>query len=371
MTQQSGTALTRKLSANQGSADTSPRSVSRALRLAMARAADERIGLPLSIIAVKQTQSPLEGLQNVLQDDWLLLLFSTAQGRVAAVCVDLGAVSAIVQKQTIGDVIADDPEPRPFTDTDAAMVAPLLEDVFKKARTLVEDPLDIDSLSGFEFSGRVGSARAVTLALVDDQFRLFSLTAELGGGLRQGKICIVLPDLATETVEAMTQARAGGGQLDQAAGVMRAELSGVICRMNIPLSHLSGLSVGEVLPLQGARVDKTEMLTIDRSRIALGRLGQCGGMRAVRINEQNNGPLLTEAQPDAFWESDAKLEQPVSGDIVDPQADDTAQPDLMAAPDALLDEDPSLEIGNSDQMLAEISQLAGLPEVSDGTNDKP
>ncbi len=194
MTEQVNAGLMRKLSAGQGEAGNAPRSVLRALRLALARAADDRLNLPLTVIGAKQaTRSPAD-LGGLVRDDWLLLMFASDHGGPAAFCLDPGCVSAVLQKQTIGVVTADPPQPRVFTDTDAAMAVPLVEGLLQRAQKLVEAPEDLSSLSGFEFSARAKDLRSLTLALSDDTYRMFDLTIDLAGGARQGQISVVLPD---------------------------------------------------------------------------------------------------------------------------------------------------------------------------------
>ncbi|SDW17142.1 Type III flagellar switch regulator (C-ring) FliN C-term [Ruegeria halocynthiae] len=349
-------ALARKLSAAQGGAET-PRSILRALRLGLARAAGEGMGLALSVIGAKQAVRTQEDMAGRLKGGWLLLLFSSDQGGIAAACLDPGCVSAIVQQQTIAMVTSDPPPERVFTDTDAAMVAPLVEDTLSRAQKLVESSADMTSLSGFEFASRAEDRRSLILALVDEAYRMFDLTVELACGARQGEVCILLPERPLSDEEQAAEITQPGMNLDQASGVIRAELNTVISRMSLPLTALSELSVGDVLPLQDARVDRVEVLAIDRARTAIGRLGQCGGMRAVRINEQRLTPALPASEGQAFLASttssrgedalsSAPDEEIITGDPV--------MDDILLDPDDLLS-------ASSDQRVAEISHLAGLP----------
>ncbi|WP_299986773.1 FliM/FliN family flagellar motor C-terminal domain-containing protein [uncultured Ruegeria sp.] len=352
-------ALARKLSAGQSGSD-APRSILRALRLGLARAAGEGLGLALTVIGAKQAIRAQGDIARRIQDGWLLLLFASDQGCVAAVCLDPGCVSAIVQQQTIAMVTADPPPERPFTDTDAAMVAPLVEDMLGRARDLVEAPPDLASLSGFEFATRAEDRRSLILALVDEAYRMFDLKVELAGGARQAEVLVLLPDRRHSFDECADDPAQPGLSLDQASGVMRVELNTVISRMTVPLTALSNLSVGDVLPLQGARVDRVEVLSIDRTRATIGRLGQCGGMRAVRINEDHTAPKLPSKDQETFLVSQTSL-SPAPEDDQAPSAFD----------DDIINEDTPLNVGSthpddlmaigSEHVVAEISQLAGLP----------
>ncbi len=358
-------ALARKLSAGQCGADT-PRSVLRALRLGLARASGESMGLALSVIGAKQAVRAQEDVADRLHEGWLMLLFTSDQGGLVAACLDPGCVSAIVQQQTIAMITSDPPPARAFTDTDAAMVAPLIEDMLGRALKLVETAADQASLFGYEFASRAEDRRALNLALVDEAYRMFDLTVELAGGPCQGEVCILLPERPLSDQEQVADITLSGANLDQASGVMRAELNTVICRLSLPLTALSELSVGDVLPLQGARVDRVEVLSIDRSRTAIGRLGQCGGMRAVRINEQSPPTALPAADGPAFLASKASSVPSASEDTMSSLLDDDIVAHDLSAEDALPDPDDLLP-ASSDQRVAEISHLAGLPAPhSDG-----
>ncbi|WP_052261522.1 flagellar motor switch protein FliM [Ruegeria sp. ANG-S4] len=363
MNQQVNSALARKLSAGQDMAVSNGRSVLRAFRLALARAADECLNLPLAVIGAKQTLRAPTDLDKVISDDWLLLVFASESG-TAAICLDPGCVSAIVQMQTIGQVAAAPPNPRQLTDTDAAMSLPLIEDMLNRAQTLVDGPQDPVSLSGLAFASRVPDRRSVGLALTEDNYTVFDLTVEIAGGARQGQICALLPN-SPEAESALADDTAmKGPNLDQAAGAIRAELHSVTCRMSLPLAKLSELQVGDVLPLTGARLDRTEITTIDGTRTAVGRLGQCGGMRAVRINEQMSLPELTDASRHEFKENETRAHPAdLEVDIIPPDEPTPQEPSEIVPLDQ-----SAVNYVNSDKMVAEISELAGLKDRTDDSN---
>lgn len=356
MAQPLSTALARKISAGRDDPAECAHSIPRALRLGFARAAVDRLNLPLAVIGAKQSQRAPSDLTGVVGDDWLLLTFSSAEG-LAAVCLDPASVSAIVQMQTIGEVMSGAISARSFTDTDAAMVAPLIEDALKRASLLVEAAVDQSSLSGHEFSFRAADLRSLSLALVDETHRIFELTVDLAGGLRQGQIAVLLPARLGELDTGEDNKVEAGPRLEQSSGVVRAELNAILCKVTLPLGGLSGLAVGEVVPLTGSRLDRTEILAIDRTRAGVGRLGQCGGMRAVRLNEQAPTPALTEGQD--FIESRAGARQPDISDAPELMPDAPGY-DIEAVPTGLDEPQGDLGLVESDKLAAEISQLAGL-----------
>lgn len=145
---------------------------------------------------------------------------------------------------------------------------------------------------------------------------------------------------------------------------MRAELNAVLCRLSLPLSGLSSLNVGDQLPLDWARLDRTEILTIDRSRAAVGRLGQCGGLRAVRLNEHMPLPTLADPEAQRFVESPVREPDPAQTDPLSDALDITIY-DGEELPGDMDESDPILTEAGSERMVAEISQLAGLKGLDD------
>ncbi|MCX8954843.1 flagellar motor switch protein FliM, partial [Ruegeria sp. NA] len=100
----------------------------------------------------------------------------------------------------------------------------------------------------------------------------------------------------------------------------------------------------------------TEVLTIDRTRAGIGRLGQCGGLRAVRLNEAAALPALTGADAQDFIAS--KSETPPQDYPVEPAEHDAHAQIVPAGVSDLTDSD--LIVNDSERMVAEITQLAGL-----------
>ena len=361
MTRHVNAALARKLAAGQRDTVERPRTLLRALRLTLAKAASERLNLPLSVIGIRQAARRQDDLTAGIAGNWLLLTFVAEGGQVAAACLDPVCVTAIVQMQTLGEVLPGAPAARPFTDTDAAMVAPLMEDVLSRAPEQVVDPQGAVDLDPFEYAGRAADLHELSLALCDDGYQAFDLTVELTGGTQQGQITLLLPLKPDVQDEDAPDPADGGRNLEQASGVMRAELNAVICRLVVPLSEFSHLKAGDMMPLAGARLDRTETLTVDKTRVAIGRLGQCGGMRAVRINEQMHAAVLLAAGENEFTAAGPTAPVPDDEVPVSPPANATPQTtDIVQSLDGQIMADDDLPHGSSERIAEEISQLAGL-----------
>ena len=287
-TSTSSTALRRKMVASSNAAPRGERSALRALRLALARAADHIFGLPLFVIGATQSRCAIDGLPKRLKEDRLLILLDGPQGQIGALSADRATVAAITQQQTMGKVTGAPPPDRGFTITDAALVAPLIDALLKRAKDLTDIPHDRQCLAGYRFGARSDDLRSLVLTLEADRFRVFDLTVDFAGGVKQGNICIALPepqDLEPEADMGQAAPVRRGPRMEQALGAVRAEMTAVICRVRLPLAEVTSLKAGDLVPLMQRRLDETALISITGRRVGTGRLGQIDGMRAIRLNE--------------------------------------------------------------------------------------
>jgi len=356
------------------------RSALRALRLALARTAKTLYDLPLAVIGAKQGRCEQEGAEAYLADDRLLVLLDGADGLAGAVSLDGPCVAALIQQQTMGQVTGTAVSGRAFTATDAALAEPLIEALLTRAAELADAPEDQRCLSGFRFGARVENVRSLMLALEADRFRVFDLTIDIAEGKMQGMICLLLPDVPAEPDKDGKRGAAEGPpgpRLGQSFGVMRADLTATICRLRIPLAELAAMQPGDVLPLMRERLEETELIAINGQPVAVGRLGQINGLRALRLNETRMPPGFPD-QPseDSFAARVVVGESPETGPITLDGADidiekGTAEvPALIASGEAGVPadgaeaqeraEDNLLDRMTPEEAVAEISQLAGL-----------
>lgn len=280
--------LERKLAAGRDGAQSGGRSVLGALRLAMARTAAKLCDLPLAVIGARQARCVHEDLGRFLADERMLVLLEGPEGQAGAVCLDTNFVTALIQQQTMGKVSTLTGVARPFTGTDAALAEPLIEAMLTRAAGLAEQPPDQRCLQGYRFGARVEDARSLLLVLEAERFRVFDLTIDIAGGVGQGAVCLVLPDMPEDPQAANASGgkqQSKGPHLDQAFGSIRADLTAMICRIRLPLSELAAMRPDDVIPLVRERLKETELISIDGQCVAVGRLGQVNGLRALRLNE--------------------------------------------------------------------------------------
>lgn len=321
--------LARKLLASKEGASGPNGSLTlKALRRSLARAASEQCELPLAVLAGRQCNRAPEDLAESLSDKDLLVVLDGPDGRIGAVSMDAALVTALIQKQTIGQIMGKAPSERNYTPTDAAMTAEFLEKTFGKVVAMLEGQSDQVIFSGYRYGAQIENVRSLVLGLEAEDYRLITLTLDLAVGAMQGVINLILPEPTAE------QLGLGGGatgpSLAHSMGAMRAELSAVLCKVRVPLNELSSLKVGELLSLDSAFLYETDLISIGGQSVAKGRLGQLNGARAVRLNEGKAKEL--DAPSDAVFADGVAGEVPAL-----PMMEEPASLDLGIAAQDLQD----------------------------------
>lgn len=349
------------MAAGREAAPSGGRSALAALRLGLARAARDELGMPVLVIGVTRSRVAQDGLEQVMGDERLLILLDGPEGRVGAADLDRSCIAALIQHQTTGQVTSAEPADRPFTNTDAALAAPLLDAAIERACALTELPDEKLLLGGFRFGARAANLRALLLAVDAARFRLFDLTLDFAGGVRQGNLRLLLPE--PELAET-GELPAGAGRMERVIGAARAELTVNIGRLQLSLTELSRLAPGALLPLEEPLLDRAEVLTIEGRQVAAAHLGQAGGFKAIRLL---SAPVVQGGVPQGF-EPGAPLPGAEDGGM--PPGDfpalatDTADWPGDEAPAMSLpindDQDFGLDDLSPEDAAQEITELAGL-----------
>jgi flagellar motor switch protein FliM len=373
--EQSVSAVQRKLAAASSGTQTGDCTALRALRLGFARAAASVCEMPLAVIGATQRRVGSDDVADYIHDDKLLLLLDGVEGQIGAMLFSADSIAALIQHQTMGAVMGGATNERTYTETDAAMVAPLLDAALQKASDLVQLAADVRCLNRYSFGARSEDARSLALTLEADHYRVFELSLDFAGGIAQGTACLILPEPPEPVITKAS--KKSGPRLDKAVGGATADMTAVICRMRVPLAELSSMAPGDVMPLALGRFEKTELLAISGQRVTTGQLGQAGGFRAIRL-----AGFVSQlaAKPDDF---DASLGLPApeaqiaqNSMILDGTVLSEVEPDVKAQAQAVIQEEEdedALFAGLSEHEAAiEISELAGLTltETEASPNDE-
>lgn len=339
-------------------------SPAKALRLSVARAADDLWDLAIAASGISLTEESLEAALDSLPEEGMILLLEGPEGVVGAAHLPFPVVAGLVEAQTVGQVIARSPEVRPVTRTDAAMVAPLIDETLTRFEGLLAEHGLAPWARGFRFGTMMESARMLSLALKATDFHVIRFSLDLAA-TREGDGMLMMP--VAEAPGAAT-GEAGGAMRDGAleAQILRAptELRAVLHRLSMPLSAIRELQAGEVLTIPREAMERTEVEVAPRTVIGTCKLGQVNGMRALRMNlgqqpvRAGGGPEDPPGlDPPAAEAPDAAMAaapmQMVAMDMPEEAEGEAEMPAFAAAP-----------MAEEEDLLGDLPDLGDLPGMS-------
>lgn len=305
-----------------------PLTASRAVRLAMTRAAQNVIGLKLSIQSVGEDTLSLDELLEVLTDELLMVALKRGDAVGGLMACDFQFLAAVAEIQTLGQVGATVPEPRKVTGTDMALSESILQGVI--AELMITTPrTSLDSwVDDYHLGHRFDEVRRIPFDLPDVVYRLVRIAVDPGIEGREGVVLMALP-LQVQTVKRPTETIVDWETHFRAAVLKApASLDAVLHQFDMPLHVATGLEVGQVIPLPGCSVGSVQLVAPDGKPVARARLGQIAGRIAVRLQNSDDTPLTD--MPGVHGESKS-----FAGDMGGGL--DLGGPDMLAGPAELPD----------------------------------
>jgi flagellar motor switch protein FliM len=280
-----GSVIYRKVQARRNGVDARAMTPAKALRLALARAADGLFDLSLTVATVEQHARPQAELAGLLPQDGLLVLLDGPGGRRGALNLDPQVMAGLVEVQTTGGLRASPPTARRMTPTDAAMAAPFIDAVLSGVDAELESGEGGALAPGFRFGDMVEDSAALALALQAPDYDVFHITVEMGGGAKSGGLTLLLPRLcAPEPGGGVAQsAPPEAPEIEEAALAAPVTLTAEIARLTLPLREATRLAPGQRLTIPRDSLDSTHLLASRGHVVARAQMGKLNGKRAVRL----------------------------------------------------------------------------------------
>ncbi len=257
----------------------------RALRMAVARASRDVFGAEIDVIGVEIAQSGLDDLVSPLGKGHCLIGLVAPEGLVGLVIADPEVLAAAGEMMTTGRIRPVTAEVRSPTEVDAALVEPFLTGLMTAIQRDCGTSSPGDWFPTIAVGRKFSGVMALRLALPERAYKIFRMTLDLGAGGRQGEIAFALP-VAIAAPEDHPERRGRAGwpvQMNEVVMQTPTEVEAVLGRLRLPLAIAETLKVGQVLPLLELDISAVSLEASDGSCIANCRLGQSGGMRAVRV----------------------------------------------------------------------------------------
>jgi flagellar motor switch protein FliM len=286
-------ALRRKTLVGQRAREVQGLTPTRAVRIALARAAGDLWELPLSVTALRHDLIDVDRLADQFDEDELMLLLDGPDGVRGGMAVDRALLTSVTEVQTIGAVTERPPNPRPYTPTDAALFAPLVDAMLERVDVSLHgadetaaacDRHEAAWALGYRFGAKVDRLRALLLALESEAFHVLRLEIDIGAGLRRGGLLICLPDRAMPRGEdEESEIACPPGAHADALAAVPTQLAATLPSLHLPLSRATGLKTGDVLSLEQGALQNLVLRASDGRSMARCTLGKIGEMRALRL----------------------------------------------------------------------------------------
>jgi flagellar motor switch protein FliM len=280
------TTLQRKAGAGRSESESAGMTPAKALRLALSKSAQDELSLALRVQGVAESRVNQPGLLEALSDDLLLLLLEGPQGGLGVAALDIQALAALIEVQTMGQVLKSPATQRRATATDSAMCAPLLDRVLQEFEGHLAGSSAERWATGFRFGERVENTRLLGLRIIEADYRLFRITMEMADGAKQGEMLLALP--ADGCVQHKCGVDGGGNwaqMLQKAVQASHVDLLAVLHRLQIPLAKASAFKPGDLVPVPQSAIGAVQLEGVDGRIVGVARLGQQNGNRALRISD--------------------------------------------------------------------------------------
>ncbi|MFX0546991.1 FliM/FliN family flagellar motor switch protein [Roseovarius sp. S1116L3] len=303
------TVIHRKARASREEYQARAMSPAKALRLALAQASDTLFDLPMVVGTVEQVEISQTVLRGEFTGGGLMVLLDGPKGARGAVRIDDALLAALIEIQTTGRVTGRGTGGRAVTRTDAAIAAPLIDAALSGAEAkLAEDARSEEGdeapphwASGYRFGVMMEDARGMSLALGAAAFHVFRMMVEVGNDGHPGAVTFLLP-VPEVPVRPAADEKTSSLQrtLEQSAMNAPVSLEAVLGRVTLPLEKVCKLEVGGLLPVTADQMLQVRLEASQKHVVAVGRLGQLNGARAVKLTPEAGGvSSVTRAQTEA------------------------------------------------------------------------
>ena len=290
-------ALARKIAAHNGAgmqaADLLPQ-LETGLTRALRRAAAPLPGFNISVADVEITLAiNLETAIGTLPETGLVAATEDGEGRRGLLALEHGLVDALIEVQTTGRVEQAQGPARAVTRIDEALCRDFIDLMFGAFAHEAKDIAGRDWPNRMSYGSRIGDRSQINLLLPAHGYHLLQATVT-AGGLKSGKLAVLLPTDASLARQSATRAAAKpprpetwADDMLAALGAAPLALDAVLLRMEMPLSAVEALIEGDLIRFDRADLGAVTLESGGGHVMARGKLGQVGGRRAVRLGVQD------------------------------------------------------------------------------------
>lgn len=246
--------------------------------------AEEDHNLVLSVGSVRLERGALGDQMDAIGAGDLRIGLARGADIVGAIALGPELRCALVEQATLGHLSARPNTQRPATRSDRALAAPMLSRFLDGLAPLLQDHVPegwgCDLTLGVSFP----SNRQLELALADGRYLTLVAEVQIAETERAGTLVVLLSELGGIAQRAASaDPEPWNAQWVRTVNTAEVELDGILGRMSVPMSWITGAQIGDVLPLSGLLLHSVQLETATGQIVARGRLGQMSGHRAIRL----------------------------------------------------------------------------------------
>lgn len=383
------TVLQRKAGADRPPPEFGVMTPAKALQLALAKAGEDILDANVLSGAAEQRKLSLSAIADEIGEGALAVLVDQVDGGRGLVILDAGAIAAVIEAMTTGQIVSGEPSnpPRNPTATDAFLAGDFITKMLANLGQNLSALPETGWADGYTAGQQLKDIRSLPLLLRDVAYRSLFAPIEFNGGLRSGRIDIVLPWQAArvQPVPALPAPEASDSPASPhsvaekrlasataaAAILMEGQvvLEAVLHRVRLPLKEVANWKPDDTLPFPLHAISSVMLVDASGQHIARGRLGQSKGNRALKLDMTDMPageltPLAVGAGDEAFdlGENDAALGMGAVADLDMGGEEPAALPEInLDLPDGDDDALPALDIPM--EISDEVGDLPELPTI--------
>ena len=269
--------------------------IGRAFRRSIGQAGGE-MGLKISFREIREECLDLPRLLVSLEGQTrLLTVLDGVDGKRGAMVLNSAMVAAVIEQHTLGQLSGLAPVERQLTRTDAAIAEPMITGVLSQ----LNKALTVEGLP-YSFGAAVHDLHGLGIVLDDVRHRVLSAKFSMRGGAVDGEIILALPDAEPDKSESADAKQDETWLTGFRSNVEQAsiELDVVLERQTMEIGQIKALEIGSCLNLPSSVLGQVT-LEVKGSKYGRAKLGQAGGLRAVKLGVNQKHTLVEERKTPA------------------------------------------------------------------------
>ncbi|WP_141246542.1 FliM/FliN family flagellar motor switch protein [Actibacterium ureilyticum] len=260
--------------------------VGRAVETAVLRCVQDQFGQPTRVDDVIEGREPVADWAGRVPQGALMLVLDGPGGRTGAALLDPGLWAALLEMRLTGDIGARAPEPRDVTDIDSALLGDFVNALLVQIAQRLSGVAQAGWADGYRVSRRIADPRLFQFALPDGDMPGIEVKLAFADGARPGDFRLLLPAPGAGRTDGAARDDGAEWSLRLKQGLLGSGLKvqAVLDRQRLPLAAVARWKPGDLVPVAGSALNAVQLRAGGGKVLAVGRLGQSNGQRALKLH---------------------------------------------------------------------------------------